>query len=61
MTRTTIRGIVLIGFVAFYRQVGDLVPDVILEAKAKDVAVGQLRKDLGRHAPDLAFVFGLYP
>jgi hypothetical protein len=49
----------LIGFVAFYRQVGDLVPDVILEAK--DVAVGQLRKDLGRHAPDLAFVFGLYP
>jgi hypothetical protein len=51
----------LIGFVAFYRQVGDLVPDVILEAKAKDVAVGQLRKDLGRHAPDLAFVFGLYP
>lgn len=46
-------------FVAFYRAIADLAPDVILEAKAKDVAVMQLRRDLGRYAPDLIPVFGL--
>ncbi len=47
------------GFIAFYRGVAGLAPDVILEAKAKDVAVRQLRGDLVRYAPDLAAVFGL--
>jgi UV DNA damage endonuclease len=46
-------------FVAFYRSVADQAPDVILEAKAKDVAVLQLRHDLVRYAPDLAATFGL--
>jgi UV DNA damage endonuclease len=46
-------------FVAFYRTIADQAPDVILEAKAKDVAVMQLRRDLVRYAPDLAAVFGL--
>ena len=45
-------------FVSFYRDIADLAPDVILEAKAKDVAVRQLRGDLARYAPDLAAVFG---
>jgi UV DNA damage endonuclease len=47
------------GFIDFYRQVAGLAPDVILEAKAKDVAVIQLRRDLERYAPDLAPIFGL--
>jgi UV DNA damage endonuclease len=46
-------------FVAFYRHIVDLAPDVILEAKAKDVAVSQLRDDLVRYAPDVAAVFAL--
>jgi UV DNA damage endonuclease len=46
-------------FIAFYRAIADQAPDVILEAKAKDVAVLQLRRDLIRYAPDLAAVFGL--
>ncbi|MGD8399124.1 MAG: UV DNA damage repair endonuclease UvsE, partial [Anaerolineae bacterium] len=46
-------------FVAFYRAIADRAPDVILEAKAKDVAVLQLRRDLRTYAPDLAAVFGL--
>lgn len=45
--------------VAFYRRIVDQAPDVISEAKAKDVAVRQLRHDLVRYAPDLAAVFGL--
>jgi UV DNA damage endonuclease len=45
-------------FIAFYRTIADQEPDVILEAKAKDVAVLQLRRDLVRYAPDLAAVFG---
>lgn len=48
-------------FIAFYRQVAnlppDVAPDVVLEAKAKDVAVLQLRQDLADYAPDLASVF----
>lgn len=46
-------------FIAFYRKVVDHAPDVILEAKAKDMAVRQLRRDLVRYAPDLAIVLGL--
>jgi UV DNA damage endonuclease len=46
-------------FIAFYCAIADLAPDVILEAKAKDVAVLQLRRDLVRYAPDLAALFGL--
>ena len=46
-------------FIAFYRAIVDPAPDVILKAKAKDVAVLQLRRDLVRYAPDLAAEFGL--
>lgn len=46
-------------FVDFYRAVVDEAPDVVLEAKAKDVAVMQLLDDLQRYAPDLAALFGL--
>jgi len=50
-------------FVSFYRSMAQplagLAPDVVLEAKAKDVAVLQLREDLRRYAPDLAAAFGL--
>ncbi|MGD1996542.1 MAG: UV DNA damage repair endonuclease UvsE [Anaerolineae bacterium] len=46
------------GFIAFYRPLVDLAPDVILEAKAKDVALIQLRSDLVEYAPDIAGVFG---
>jgi UV DNA damage endonuclease len=46
-------------FITFYRAITDGAPDVILEAKAKDVAVQQLRRDLLYYAPDLAEVFGL--
>ena len=48
-------------FIDFYRRLVDAAPDVMLEAKAKDVAVVQLRRDLLRYAPDLAAVFGLVP
>jgi UV DNA damage endonuclease len=44
-------------FIAFYRQLADLAPDVMLEAKAKDIAVIQLRKALKRYAPDLTELF----
>lgn len=44
-------------FIAFYRPLVDLAPDVILEGKAKDIAVDQLRRDLVRYAPDLAAAF----
>lgn len=49
-------------FVEFYRSIVDaapgVAPDVVLEAKAKDVAVLQLREDLRRYAPDVAAAFG---
>ena len=41
------------------KRLRDQAPDVILEAKAKDVAVMQLRSDLVRYARDLAAIFGL--
>jgi UV DNA damage endonuclease len=46
-------------FIAFYRRLADIAPDVMLEAKAKDVAVIELRGALVRYAPDLAELFGL--
>ena len=46
-------------FIAFCRKIVDQAPDVMLEAKAKDMAVRQLRRDLVRYAPHLAAVFGL--
>jgi UV DNA damage endonuclease len=45
-------------FVTFYRAIADGAPDVILEAKAKDVAVQQLRRDLVNYALDVAGLFG---
>ncbi|NIM94979.1 MAG: UV DNA damage repair endonuclease UvsE [Anaerolineales bacterium] len=44
-------------FIEFYRKIMDPAPDVMLEAKAKDLAVLQLRKDIGRYAPDLDRLF----
>jgi UV DNA damage endonuclease len=46
-------------FIAFLRQVADLEFDVMLEAKAKDLALLRLRQDLVRYAPDVAERFGL--
>ncbi len=46
-------------FIAFYRRLVRHAPDVMLEAKAKDVAVLQLQRDLLRYAPDLAAIFDL--
>jgi len=41
------------------RTVADLEFDVMLEAKAKDLALLRLRPDLLRYAPDVAARFGL--
>lgn len=46
-------------FIDFYRPLVGMAPDVVLEVKAKDIAVKQLRDDLINYAPDLAEVFGL--
>jgi UV DNA damage endonuclease len=46
-------------FISFMRQMADLDFDVMLEAKAKDLALIRLRKDLLRYAPDVAARFGL--
>jgi UV DNA damage endonuclease len=49
-------------FATFMRMVeaaGDF--DVMLEAKAKDLALLRLRRDLPRYAPDIALRFGLAP
>lgn len=46
-------------FIAFMRQASGLVFDVMLEAKAKDLALIRLRPDLVRYAPDVAARFGL--
>jgi UV DNA damage endonuclease len=47
-------------FAAFYRAVADVGPDVMLEAKAKDIAVQELQKALARYAPDVASIFQFY-
>ena len=47
-------------FISFMRSVSDLREfDVMLEAKAKDLALLRLRQDLLRYAPDVAARFGL--
>jgi len=46
-------------FITFCRNMADLDFDVMLEAKAKDLALLRLRQDLVRYAPDVADRFGL--
>jgi UV DNA damage endonuclease len=46
-------------FVTMMRQLEDLEFDVMLEAKAKDLALLRLRLDLARIAPDVAARFGI--
>ncbi|WP_102959864.1 UV DNA damage repair endonuclease UvsE [Mangrovicella endophytica] len=46
-------------FATFMREVDGLDFDVMLEAKAKDLALLRLRPDLLRYAPDVAARFGL--
>ena len=48
-----------IEFVTLMRQLEGLEFDVMLEAKAKDLALLRLRSDLARIAPDVAVRFGL--
>lgn len=46
-------------FISFMRAVSGFEFDVMLEAKAKDLALLRLRQDLLRYAPDVAERFGL--
>ncbi len=46
-------------FISFMRDMAHLEFDVMLEAKAKDLALLRLRQDLVRFAPDVASRFGL--
>lgn len=49
-------------FITFLRETNGLPAfDVMLEAKAKDLALLRLRRDLPRYAPDIAARFGLAP
>lgn len=48
-------------FISFMRLARGLEFDVMLEAKAKDLALLRLRRDLGPHAPDVAVRLGLEP
>ena len=48
-------------FATFMRTAAGLDFDVMLEAKAKDLALVRLRPDLLRYAPDVALRFGLRP
>jgi UV DNA damage endonuclease len=48
-------------FATFMRVASDLDFDVMLEAKAKDLALLRLRPDLLRYSPDVAYRFGLKP
>ena len=48
-------------FAMFLRQVEGLKFDVMLEAKAKDLALLRLRRDLPRYVPDQASRFGIDP
>ena len=43
------------------RKVADFEFDVMLESKAKDLALIRLRPDMLRYAPDVAARFGLKP
>jgi UV DNA damage endonuclease len=46
-------------FISFMREMSAFEFDVMLEAKAKDLALLRLRKDLVRYAPDIAARFGI--
>ncbi len=46
-------------FCTFIRDHGDFEFDVMLESKAKDLALLRLRRDISRFAPDVATRFGL--
>jgi UV DNA damage endonuclease len=46
-------------FISFMRSMAGLDFDVMLEAKAKDLALLRLRQDLARYAPDVAERFGV--
>lgn len=46
-------------FITFLRLAADLSFDIMLEAKAKDLALLRLRRDLPQYAPDVAARFGL--
>ncbi|MCW8085246.1 UV DNA damage repair endonuclease UvsE [Sabulicella glaciei] len=48
-------------FATFLREVPEAVFDVMLEAKAKDLALERLRADLPRYAPDVGLRFGFAP
>jgi UV DNA damage endonuclease len=48
-------------FCRFMREADGLDFDVMLEGKAKDIALLKLRPDLLRFAPDVAARFGVYP
>lgn len=48
-------------FITFMRMAAHLEFDVMLEAKAKDLALLRLQRDLPRYAPDVAQRFGLAP
>lgn len=48
-------------FATFMRTAKELDFDVMLESKAKDLALIRLRPDLLRYAPDVAAQFGLFP
>jgi len=48
-------------FITFMRGAAGLTCDVMLEAKAKDVALLRLRRDLARYVPDIAARFGIAP
>jgi UV DNA damage endonuclease len=46
-------------FISFLRLMSDQEFDVMIEAKAKDLALLRLRQDLVRFAPDIATRFGI--
>ena len=48
-------------FITFLRLVNGIEFDIMLEAKAKDLALLRVRRDLLNYAPDLAPKFGLIP
>jgi UV DNA damage endonuclease len=48
-------------FITFLRANPTMAADVMLETKAKDLALLRLRRDLARYAPDVAARFGIAP
>jgi UV DNA damage endonuclease len=48
-------------FCTFMRMIPECEFDIMLESKAKDLALIRLRPDLLRYAPDVAARFGLFP